>query len=284
MFKSSELIPFIDEAAEYISASESVNPRLDAESIVAFILGIPRLELMLSKDRKIDKGNIYKIETLVKRRCSNEPLQYILRKAYFRNLEIEVGPGVLIPRPETELLAGFALQLAPLKAGICDLGTGSGAIALSIAYERPDTNVIGTDISSSALKFAERNKKNLGIKNVVFVESDLFSSLTGSQFHLITANLPYISDKEFPNLPSEIRKFEPESALLAGEDGLDTITPVIQQSPDFLTTGGYLILEISPAQEEKVGKILLETGRYDNIEFKKDLNTLIRFCIAQKSV
>lgn len=284
MFKSTELISFIDEATEYISDSESVTPRLDAENIVGFILGIPRLELMLSKNQEINKKNICKIESLVKRRCSNEPLQYILGKAYFRDLELVVGHGVLIPRPETELLAGFALQLAPLKASICDLGTGSGAIALSIAHERPDTNVIGADISSSALKFAERNKRNLGIKNVVFIKSDLFSSLTDLQFDLITANLPYISNKEFSNLPAEIRKFEPESALLAGKEGLDTITPVIQQAPDFLKPGGYLILEISPVQEKKVGKILLETGRYDNIKFKKDLNGLIRFCIAQKSV
>lgn len=284
MFKSTELIAFIDEAAKYISASESASPRLDAENIIAFILRIPRLELMLSKNKEIDKRNIYKIESLVKRRCSNEPLQYILGKAYFRNLELEVGPGVLIPRPETELLTDLALELAPVKAGICDLGTGSGAIALSIAYERPDTNVIGCDISSSALKFAKKNKKNLGIKNVIFIKSDLFSSLKGSQFHLITANLPYISDKEFPNLPSEIRNFEPGSAFLGGEDGLDTINLVIQQAPDFLTAGGYLILEISPTQEKKVRKILIETGRYDNIEFKEDLNNLIRFCIARKSI
>ncbi len=209
---------------EYPSVSKD-----DAEFIVSEVLRIARLDLYLHKDKDLTKSEITEIDLMLFNRAENEPLQYILGETQFRHLTLEVGEGVLIPRPETEILVDLALSLISNipEPEICDLGTGSGAIALALALESPNASINGIDISRDALKYAEKNKLKNKIGNADFIFGDLFSPFEKrdkpKQFDLITANLPYVSQILFNQLPLEVHDFEPEIALLSGTDGLDLI-------------------------------------------------------------
>ena len=175
------------------------------------------------------------------------------------------------------------MKLAPKNALVCDIGTGSGAIALAIAQERPDCHVTGIDISDEALKFARKNRKMNKVGNVRFRKWDLLDGIR-LKFHVITANLPYINRKDFLALPCEIRKYEPSSALLAGEDGLKFIRKLIALAHKNLFDGGCLILEISPEQRDGIRYFFDGSKKYTSIEFKEDLGGKIRFCIITAKV
>lgn len=263
-----------------LKSADTSDPRLEAELIVSNVIGIPRLELPLNRTLEVTKKQTARINVLTTRRMRHEPLQYIFKEAYFRNLTLKVGSGVLIPRPETEILVEHAMKLAPKNAHVCDVGTGSGAIPLAIVQERPDCQVTGIDISDKALKFARKNRRMNKIKKVRFRKGNLLNEVS-RKFHLITANLPYINRKDFLALPREIRKYEPSSALLAGEDGLKFIRRLIDTAHRNLFDGGYLILEISPEQETEIQCLFKRSKKYTSMEFKKDLCGKIRFCIVR---
>ncbi|MCX6984420.1 MAG: peptide chain release factor N(5)-glutamine methyltransferase [Lentisphaerae bacterium] len=268
----------INETEAKLKSADTSAPRLEAELIVSNVIGLPRLELPLNRTLEVTKKQTGRINVLTARRMRHEPLQYVFKEAYFRNLRLKVGSGVLIPRPETEILVEYAMKLAPKNAFVCDIGTGSGAIALAIAQERPDCNVTGIDISDDALKFARENRRMNKIKNVRFRKGNLLKGIN-RKFTIITANLPYINRKDFLSLPCEIRKYEPSSALLAGEDGLKFIKKLISTAHRNLLEGGILILEISPEQESAIQYFFDKTKKYTSIEFTKDLCGKIRFCI-----
>ncbi len=268
----------IGETEAKLKSAGTSDPRLEAELIVSNATGLPRLELPLNRTLELTGRKIARINSLTSRRMRHEPLQYIFKEAYFRHLRLSVGPGVLIPRPETELLVEHAMKLAPENAFICDVGTGSGAIAISIAQERPDFHVTGIDISDKALKIARKNRRMNSVGNVRFRKGNLMEGIS-LKFHVITANLPYINRKDFLALPREIRKYEPSSALLAGEDGLKFIRKLIASAYKNLLDGGCLILEISPEQEEGIKYFFDKSKKYKSIEFVKDLCGKIRFCI-----
>ena len=268
----------INETEVKLKSADTSDPRLEAELIVSNVIGHPRLELPLNRTLEVTKEQTVRINVLTARRMRHEPLQYIFKEAYFRHLRLKVGSGVLIPRPETEILVEHAMKLAQKNAFVCDVGTGSGAIALAIAQERPDCHVTGIDISDKALKFARKNRRMNKIKNVRFRKGNLLEGIN-RKFNIITANLPYINRKDFLALPCEIRKYEPSSALLAGEDGLKFIKKLISTAHRNLFTDGSLILEIGPEQRDGIQYFFDKTKKYGSIEFTKDLCGKIRFCI-----
>jgi release factor glutamine methyltransferase len=265
----------------YPSVSKS-----DAEAIASEVLRIAKVDLFLHKNQDLTKSEITEIDLMLFNRAENEPLQYIFGKAHFRNLVLEVGKGVLIPRPETELLVDLALSLIKdiTNPEVCDLGTGSGAIALSIASESKDSTIKGIDISRDALKYAEKNKLKNKIGNADFLFGDLLSPFSKSdsprKFHLITANLPYVSDKLYQELPSEVRLFEPETALVSGVDGLDLIRKTATDATKHLYPNGHIIFEFSPEQQDAIRE-LLKNNNYKNVRIEKDLNNRARFAIGQ---
>jgi release factor glutamine methyltransferase len=279
------------ELTEFLESVESSYPsvsRDDTERIISEVLRIPRLEISLYGEKHLTKSEITEIDMMLFKRAENEPLQYIFGETQFRNLNLLVGEGVLIPRPETEVLVDLALTLLKDSSDpeICDIGTGSGAIALAIGSERPDSKIKAIDISKDALKFAEKNKLKNKIGNVDFIYGDLLSPFENidppRQFNLITANLPYVASPLFNSLPSEVKDYEPETALLSGEDGLDHISKTAKSAKKHLLSAGHIIFEFSPEQKESIME-LLKKEDYSEIEIENDLNGLARFAIGKKN-
>jgi len=257
------------------------DPRLESELILSEAIGKPRLEMLLDKKQILSTAQNQNMNSILERRLKHEPLQYIFGKAYFRNIVLKVGTGVLVPRPETEILVEHAIKLAPKNSEVLDIATGTGAIALSLSQERPDLKVNASDISPVALGYAKRNMRLNDIRKVKFLKVDLLKGIR-RKFSVITANLPYINAKDYAALPCEIRRYEPRSALIAGKDGLTFIRRLISTAHESLEDGGHLILEISPEQENPIKIIFDRSGKYYSIEFKKDLCGKIRFCILMK--
>lgn len=246
-------------------AKVSNDGQTEAEIILSKLLNVTRQELYAREQAEIQTEQL---EEIIKRRLAREPLQYILGEAYFMNLTLEVAAGVLIPRPETELLVEWVCQHAPQGARICDLGTGSGAIALSVAYERPDVKVVALEISPAAVEIAERNRQRYQLDNVSIVISNLFTATTG-RFDIIAANLPYIADEEYETLQPEVKNYEPRLALTSGTEGLDLIRRAIAAAPNYLNQGGLLILELGTSQANAVLPLL---NRFEDCKIIKDYN------------
>ena len=261
----------------------SISPD-DADRIVAHVLSLPKLDLFLNDSRPVSSDEQLSISAMLRRRESGEPLQYILGYAHFRDLKLSVGQGVLIPRPETEMLVDIALQHIAPDSRALDLGTGSGAIALAIAVEMPQCSVTAVDISKHALSFASANFARYRAGNILFYEGDLFKALPPGcgDFDIITANLPYVSEEIYPGLDREVRDFEPAAALLSGKDGLDLITRAAGEARPFLKPNGHLILEFSPEQESQITRILANSD-YACIRIHHDLNSRARFASAVKA-
>lgn len=259
------------------------NARKEAEIIFAETLKLPRLELYIMPDRKLSGNEKERLTSRVERRSLlHEPLQYILGRAAFRELSLSVGPGVLIPRPETELLAEYVIRHAAHNASVCDIGVGSGAIALSIAFERPDIRVTGIDVSEKALKYARRNRSRYQLKNVRLRQGNLFQKLPAARFDVVTANLPYVTAEEMDRLNRDVRDHEPELALHGGDDGLDIIRDLIVQLPDHLHSGGFVIFELGSNQAAAVKKLCRAGGVLRNVEILKDYNGIDRFVVARR--
>jgi release factor glutamine methyltransferase len=256
------------------------NPERDAESALSHCLGIERVILYRDNPEISDEMNM-QIDALIKRRTGREPLQYILGYTEFYGLRIKVGPGVLIPRPETELLAEEAITtIANCKlqvAGedkdssffILDLCTGSGCIALALAKAFSDARVYGTDMSADALGYAKENAGLNNIKNIIFLKGDLFKPIKDMQFDMIVSNPPYIRENDMKLLQPEIRDWEPVAALDGGEDGLDYYRKIISGSGDYLKENAFLLIEIGMGQSESIREMAEDEG-FDNIQILKD--------------
>ena len=239
----------------------SESPRLDAELLLEYVTGAPRASFRASPEKELPTKAGWSFQQLVKRRMQGEPVAYILEQQEFWSLLFEVTPAVLIPRPETELLVERALESLPraAPARVADLGTGSGALAIAIANERPNVRVTAVDRSAEALDVAVRNAARLQARNVKFSHGDWFEPLVGERFDLIVANPPYIAADD-PDLHPQVRKHEPLAALIAGPTGLEALEHIVNSAPDHLVPGGRLLLEHGWQQGAAVRNLLVRRG------------------------
>jgi release factor glutamine methyltransferase len=237
-------------------------PRLDAELLLAHVLGVDRAQLVIRGDEEAGGDDRTRYLALLTRRVKREPVAYILGRRDFRHLTLLVDPRVLIPRPETELLVEVGLTL-PAGARVADVGTGSGAVALALKDERPDLDVVGVDVSSGAISVARMNASRLALQ-VELVQGDL---LEGVVCDAVLANLPYIAEDEL--LPPDVALYEPRVALLAGRDGLDVVRRLVAQAGSREEIS-VLALEIGHDQTDSVSALIADAG-FGAIERLRDL-------------
>ena len=263
-------------------AREKLDP-VDAEWLLAHALGRPRAWLYAHADDKVDAGTQARFAELIARRAAGEPVAYLTRSRGFWSFDLRVTPDTLIPRPETELLVELALARLPETAAlrIADLGTGSGAIALALARERPCAHVFATDISEAALAIACENAAALAIGNVRFGSGSWCSALAGGPFDLIASNPPYIADDD-PHLAAGDLRFEPLGALASGQDGLGAIRAIIRGAPAHLVPGGWLLLEHGVAQGSAV-RALLHAAGFIDVGTARDLEDRDRVTLGRRS-
>lgn len=263
-------MPTIENLLNSAELPDSPSPRLDAEWLLAAALGKPASYLRTWPEREVPAEVAGRFAADLARRRAGEPVAYILGRQGFWSLELEVAPATLIPRPDTELLVETALELLPASdAAVLDLGTGTGAIALALAAERPAWRLTGVDRVAEAVELAERNRRRLGLGNATFLQSDWFSALDGRRFELIASNPPYIAADD-PHLVLGDLRFEPASALVAGADGLDDIRRIVAAAPDHLAAGGWLLLEHGFEQAAAV-RALLAAGGFVEVHSRRDL-------------
>ena len=248
-------------------------PRLDAELLVADALGIDRVRVYMDLDRPLVPDELDAIRVRVTRRRAREPVAYILGQREFYGRRFEVGPAVLVPRPDTELLVERALELLPpdTDARVVDLCTGSGAIAVTLAAERPSLHVDATDLSSAALAVALRNAEALGVAGrVAFSEGDLYAPLrAGARYALVVANPPYVADEVLATLQPEVSRHEPRLALAGGDDGLAVIRRIVEGATERLLPGASLLVEIGSDQWARVRPLFGE--RFVGARIHRDL-------------
>ena len=232
------------------------NGDYDAAVMLAHVLGEDALMLRMNSWKAMPQEKLEEYEAIIARRESREPMQYILGSTGFMGLEFHVEPGVLIPRPDTEILCKEALRRLAPGARVLDIGTGSGALSVSIAKLGKDVSVTAVDISDTALGIAKGNAERNGA-NVRFVKSDCFAALEGEMFDMIVSNPPYIDSQEMAELMPEVCQ-EPELALFGGEDGLDFYRRISREARDHLKEGGALLFEIGWRQKDAVSALLAE--------------------------
>jgi release factor glutamine methyltransferase len=243
----------------------------DAEWLLLHALGRPRAWLFAHGRSALEPAQAEAFEALVARREAGEPIAYLTGRRGFWSLDLDVGPGVLVPRTETERLVELALQRLPEQRmlRVADLGTGSGAIALAIARERPQAQVVTVDASRDALAVAQDNARRLGLDDVEFRHGDWFAPLAGERFDLVASNPPYIANDD-PHLDEGDLRFEPRAALVAGADGLDAIRVIARDAPAHLLAGGWLLLEHGWEQGAAVRALLGDAG-FVEVETARDL-------------
>lgn len=284
-------IELLNGATESLREGGVENPRLNAELLLAHALkgSRERLYMDLNEEVRDEEGAIF--QELLQRRLSGEPLQYLLGRQEFRSIEFHVDSRVLIPRPETELLVDEAIGIlsclpAEKTPLVLDVGTGSGALAVSLLKERSNIFVVATDISEEALGVAMQNARETGVaRALALVGGDLFGPFRLRReglFDLILSNPPYVGREELEGLPREIRQYEPRVALNGGRDGLDFHRALIREAWCYLRSGGWLLLEMGAGQRERVERLLHEEGSFSHVEVRKDFAGIDRVIKAQK--
>lgn len=274
---------------DYLRRGGVERASFEAEELLAHALGVERLVLYLQPERPLTAAERARFRELVRRRHAGVPLQYLLGEVEFMGLPLRVDGRALIPRPETEQLVELILrELGPHQREkeweILELGTGSGAIAITLAHFLPQSRISATDISTQALELARENAARNGVASrITLFESDWFAAVEG-RFDLIVANPPYVSREEAVSLPREVREHEPRSAWDGGEEGLEAIRRIITEAPPYLRSGGRLYLEIGAGQAARVRSLTLASGAYEGIEVFRDLNGRERFFRAVRRV
>jgi release factor glutamine methyltransferase len=267
----------LDGAITAISAAGCETPRLDAEVLLAHVLGVRRERLLTDSELTVEGPAVRAFQDAVRRRSvEREPVAYIIGSRGFRHLDLVVDERVLIPRPETELLVEVGLTLGP-QARVLDLGTGSGAVALALKHERPDLQISASDVSEDALRVAGTNGRRLGL-NVRWLHADLLAGIP-DEFDAILSNPPYVAEEERPRLAPEIVRHEPDRSLFAGSDGLATIRALITQVAERRRVN-LLGLEVGAGQAEEVAE-LLRTG-FPAVRSERDLAGIERVLVAER--
>jgi len=258
-------------AAARLEAGGSGSARLDAEVLIAHALGVARTDLFTDPLRQVDPAAV---EPLLARRERREPVAYIVGTKAFRRLDLAVSPAVLVPRPETEHLVEAALGL-PAGARVCDVGTGSGAVALALKQERPDLRVVATDVSREALAVAKANARYHELE-VELVLGDLLSAVEG-RIDAVVSNPPYVAESERETLPPDVLEFEPAAALFAGEDGLDVIRRLVPEAA--ARDVRFLATEVGAGQATLVRQLLRNSG-FEQVEAVHDLAGIPRVVVG----
>ncbi len=273
----------------YLESKGVERGRLDAEHLLAGALGIERLQLYLQFDRPLTAEELDRFRPLLLRRANREPLQYILGRAAFRELELNVDRRALIPRPETEVLVDEVLTWARATGrddlSAVDLGTGAGAIALSLALEGPFDRVVATDVSADALALARENALASGLQErIEWREGELFDALGAEEmFDLVVSNPPYVTDAALEALQPEVGEWEPALALAGGPDGMTVLRAIISGAAGHLGAGGLLALEIGVEQSGPVVALVEEAGRYDDVRVRRDFTGRERMVLARRA-
>jgi release factor glutamine methyltransferase len=279
--------------AKYLKEKRIESPRLTAEVLLAHELGMDRVGLYLQFEKPLTEKELSGYRDLVRRRVRGEPLQYVTGVQEFWSMAFEVGPGVLIPRPETELLVEQGLACAKEDRTdegylhrLLDLGTGSGIIAVSLAKELPEWDVWATDISTEALHMAQINAEKHGVHGRIrFRQGDLFDAVRGEgrTFAIIVSNPPYVEEEEYGVLPPEVREHEPRTALAGGPGGMTYVARILREAPDFLIPNGWLLVEMAPGQTERAMKIAEETRCYGEARRIRDYSGRHRVVCVRRS-
>lgn len=274
-------------SAAYLEAKGVDSPRLTAELLLAHTLGVERLQVYLQFDRPLTPDELAAYKPLLRRRAEREPLQYIIGSAPFRSLDLIVDRRGLIPRPETEYLVDVLREVAGAGRQFeraLDVGTGSGALALSLVAEEIAASALAVDISADAIRLAEENAVRNGLRDrIEFGQGDLGAAWGGRSFDLVVANLPYVPDAEWDETEPEVRDWEPPGALRGGQDGLDVVRSFLAAAPGCLESGGWLALELASNQTEPVAGELRTSNAFEGIRVRDDLTERARYVLARRS-
>ena len=253
------------------------DPAVDAAFLLSHVTGTPHLLLCAEGWRELTQSQLDAYQALIDRRCQREPLQYILGTAQFMGVTLRAQPGALIPRNDTETLCEQALARMQGRERVLDLCTGTGALAIAIALQFPGAQVTAADISADALAVARQNIADTGAR-VTLRQGDLFAAAAGERFDIVVSNPPYITAEEMADLQPEVCR-EPALALYGGLDGLDFYRRIAREAPDYLSPGGWLLLEIGSAQAEAVSALLAE--RFEALAVYPDMQGLPRAVAAR---
>lgn len=265
----------LKQAAQRLQVAGASSPRIDAEVLLCHVLGRDRTWLYTWGDKACPVWELARFDALITARVQGTPVAYLTGEREFWGLRLATSPDTLIPRPDTETLVEIALNRVALPTGrLLDLGTGTGAIALAFASERPSWQVLGVDLREEAVALATRNAQALGIANAKFLQSDWFTALesyagVGKRFDIIVSNPPYIAADD-PHLAEGDVRFEPRSALVADAEGMADLLYLVRSAPHYLAASGWLLLEHGYTQADKVRRALKSTG-YQSVESIRDL-------------
>ena len=276
-----EVLKGAAQALDYAGVAEAWR---EASSLLSHVIGRDRTFLISHAEDRLDDRQLRNFEAAIARRAKGEPAQYIMGVQDFYGRSFRVTPDVLIPRPETELLVEAALEVMPANARVCDVGTGSGCIAVTLLCERTDAQAVGLDISEAALVVARENASHQSVQDrLEFVVSDCFNELdrTTQPFDLIVSNPPYVSAAVLPGLQREVRDYEPLVALTPGADGLSVIRRLLAEAPHFLQSRGYFLFEIGFDQSDRV-RDLVDTSVWTLKDILPDLQGIPRIVVLQK--
>ena len=285
------ILKIIHWATSYFKSNQIDSPRLTIEIFLAHVLGVERIDLYLAFDQPLHAAELTLLKSMIKRRLNREPVAYITGKKEFFGIDFDVSPGVLIPRPETEFLVEEALKFIPESSfskpiSVLDMGTGSGAIIISLSKNRPGHHFFATDISVPALSIAAANAKKLNIKNIHFFAGDWFSPFEQNKpgFDVIVSNPPYIPVNDIVHLAPEITQYEPVLALDGGNDGMNSLRKIIEDAPAYLNPEGMMLLEIGHDQQVKVQQALENSSKLKLEKFIKDYGEHERVAVIRKKI
>ncbi|MDR0445158.1 MAG: peptide chain release factor N(5)-glutamine methyltransferase [Puniceicoccales bacterium] len=278
------VLVLLDQAMHFLQHRQVQQPRSDAEWILADVLGCRRCDLYTLLEKSVDQVAVSEFRTLVGRRGRREPLQYILEVSDFYNVSLRNDGRALIPRPETEELVEFIVDVwkkkAPSHVRILDLGTGSGAIGIALAKALPESEVMAIDIDSNALKLALENAESNCVSNISFRLSDWFENVEGC-FDLVVANPPYLTQEEVRGAEPEVRDYEPIGALCSDQGGIADLLKILRQAWVFMTSGASLILEMGSNHGNLLKEEALKLG-FCPVQIRRDVSGRPRFLIADR--